>query len=74
MGVVVAEPVADVLARVAEINGRIGPSVVELLNNADAFEQAGQLRQLGQYVGSLSANCWPAPLRSTVGRSSHQNG
>ena len=54
-GGVMAAPVADVLTRVADLTGRIGPLLVELLNHPDAAEQAEQLRVLGQHVGSLSA-------------------
>lgn len=54
-GCVMAEPVADVLTRVANLTNRIGPLLVELLNYPDADEQAEQLRQLGRHVGSLSA-------------------
>ncbi|MBB3053041.1 hypothetical protein FHS23_004084 [Prauserella isguenensis] len=49
------EPVADVLARVADINGRIGPLLVELLNHPDRDGRADQLRELGQHLGALSA-------------------
>lgn len=49
------EPVADVLTRVADITGRIGPLLVELLNHPDTVETAEQLRRLGGHVGSLSA-------------------
>ena len=50
-----AEPVGDVLTRVADLTHRIGPLLVELLNHPDTVEQAEQLRQLGAHVGSLSA-------------------
>lgn len=50
-----AEPVADVLTRVAELTRQIGPLLVELLNHPDSGEQAEQLRQLGGHVGALSA-------------------
>lgn len=39
-GVVVVESVADVLTRGADITGRIGPLLVELLNHPDSAEQA----------------------------------
>lgn len=54
-GAVMAEPVADVLSRVADLTSRIGPLLVELLNHPDVAEQAEQVRALGQHVGSLSA-------------------
>lgn len=54
-GVVMVEPVVDVLTRVANLAGRIGPLLVELLNHPDVAGQAEQLRALGQHVGSLSA-------------------
>lgn len=50
-----ADSVADVLGRVAALTGRIGPLLVELLNDPDTAAQADQLRELGQHVGSLSA-------------------
>jgi len=48
--------VADVLARVADTNKHIGVLVVELLNG-DHPETASRLRELGQYLGALSAEC-----------------
>ena len=53
-GDVMAEPVADVLTRVADMTGRIGPLLVELLNHSDAVKQAEHLRQVGQHLGTLS--------------------
>ena len=50
-----AEPVVDVLARAREVNLRIGALLVELLN--DDTEQPARLRELGQHLGSLSAEC-----------------
>lgn len=49
------EPVGDVLTRIADITSHIGPLLIELLNHSDTTEQAEQLRQLGQHLGSLSA-------------------
>lgn len=51
------EPVGAVLGRVAEINRQLPPLLMDLLNEADPEQQAQQLRQLGQHLGSLSAEC-----------------
>lgn len=51
-----SEPVADVLARVADTNRHIGVLVVELLNG-DHGDEAAQLRDVGQHLGALSAEC-----------------
>ena len=51
-----AEPVVDVLCRVQQVNQRIGPLVIELLN--DDTDQAARLRELGRLLGSLSAQCF----------------
>lgn len=50
-------PVVNVLARVQKVNLRIGGLLVELLNHDDPASQAAPLRELGQYLASLSAEC-----------------
>lgn len=52
-----AEPVVDVLTRVQQVNLRIGARLVELLNHDDPSSQAASLRELGQHLGTLSAEC-----------------
>lgn len=48
-------PVSDVLARVARVNKQIPPLLLELLNEPDVEVQCARLRELGQYLASLSA-------------------
>lgn len=52
-----SRPVSDVLASVADVNQRIGPLLVELLNTERGGAQAENLRELGRHLGSLSAEC-----------------
>lgn len=51
-----AESITDVLIRVADANRNIGVLLVELLN-ANHPGQAGELREIGQHLGALSAEC-----------------
>ena len=50
------EPAVDVLARVQQANQNIGVLLVELLND-NSTETAQRLREIGQHLGSLSAEC-----------------
>lgn len=49
------QQVSDVLTRAAQMNRQIGPLLIELLNTPEVPEQTEQLRELGQHLGSLSA-------------------
>lgn len=51
------ESVVDVLARVQQANQNIGVLLVELLNHPDPASQAQRVRELGQHLGALSAEC-----------------
>lgn len=61
------EPVADVLYRVQQANRHLGGLLLELLNDPDPDTQTAQLRDLGRYLGSLSAEC-PARAAELDGR------
>ena len=50
------EPVVDVLTRMQQANQNIGVLLVELLND-NSGDQAQRLREIGQHLGSLSAEC-----------------
>lgn len=52
-----AEPVIDVLRRVQLANRNIGAVLVELLNHPDPATQSAHLRELGQHLGAMSAEC-----------------
>lgn len=56
-GPAMTEPVADVLHRVQQANQHIGGLLLELLNHPDPDTQTVRLRELGRYLGSLSAEC-----------------
>ena len=52
-----AELVVDVLTRVQAKLGTLSPLLVELLNMPDEQRQAEHLRDVGQHLASLSAEC-----------------
>lgn len=62
------EPVADVLTRVAQTTQRIGPLLLELLNEPDTTVQNTRLREAGRHLGELSAECLARAAEAESGR------
>lgn len=54
---VAGESVADVLTRVAHTTQRLGPVLLELLNEPDQTKRNTRLREASRHLGELSAEC-----------------